>query len=83
METNKKMYIGLLAIGMSVVGLLSAFFLRNPLFDTFTLGTWLSFIAFMLSLGSVQDHGNNRMAKTAFWISFLCMCITIILGVLR
>ena len=81
MEMNKKTCIGLLTIVLSVVGLISGFFMKNLLFDTFTLGTWLSFIAFMLSLGSVQDHGSNVLARSAFWVSFLCMCITIILGV--
>ena len=77
---NKKM-IAFLTIGLSIIGLILGVISRKPLFDTFSLGAWLGFISFLLSLGAVEDEGNNFFAKIAFWVSFVAMCVAIFLSV--
>ena len=76
----KKGMIGLITLGMSAVGVILGFIFRGLVFNTFTAGTWITFAAFILSLAAVKDHGSNRLAATAYFVSFLAMTLTIYLG---
>lgn len=76
----KKDLIGWGTLALAVVGVILGFISRGLVFNTFTAGTWVTFISFILSMASVQDHGSNRLAAFAFWFTFLAMCLTIYLG---
>lgn len=76
----RKDMIGHLTLVLSAVGIILGFLFRGLVFNTFTAGTWVTFIAFILSLAAVQDHGSNKLAASAFWITFLSMCVTVYLG---
>ena len=78
--TGSKKKLALLVIGLSVLSLLLGFIMPKPLFDTFSLGAWIGFASFMLSLGSVSDEGNNFLAMIAFWVSFIALCATVFIG---
>lgn len=78
---KKKDILGWGTIAMSMIGIVISFFCKDLLFGTFTPGTWLAFIGFILSMGAVHDHGSNRLAASAFWITFLAMSITLFLGI--
>ena len=80
MKQLNKDQVGLASLALTVLSFILGFIFRTPLFNTFTLGTWLSLVAFVLSLCAVQDHGNNALARHAFWLSFLVVCITIFIG---
>lgn len=79
-EAKKKQGIALLTIGLSAVALVLGFLMRTPIKDSFSLGGWIGFIAFLLSLGTVSDEGNNFLAKIAFFVSFIAMCAAIFLS---
>lgn len=79
-EAKKKQGIALLTIGMSVIALILGFLMRTPIYDSFSIGGWIGFVAFLLSLGAVSDEGNNFLAKIAFFASFAAMCVAIFLG---
>lgn len=80
MDDKKKNLIGIMTLVMSAVGIIAGFVSKQLVFGTFTAGTWLCFAAFILSLAAVKDHGSNHLAASAFWITFLSMCVTIYLG---
>ena len=65
---------------VSAISVLLGFVIRGTIMGTFSLGTWISFLCFILSFGCVHDHGSNRLAALTFWVSFLAMSITILLG---
>lgn len=75
-----KVRLAWIVIGLSLAGLLLGIASRTPLFDTFSLGGWLGFITFLLSLGTVEDSGSNAHAKLAFWVSFVSMALSIFLS---
>ena len=52
-EAKKKQGIALLTIGLSAVALILGFLMRTPIKDSFSLGGWIGFIAFLLSLGTL------------------------------
>ena len=81
--TGSKQKLALLVIGLSVLSLVLGFLMPKPLFDTFSLGAWIGFTSFMLSLGSVSDEGNNFFAMIAFWVSFIALCVTIFIGAMH
>jgi len=58
----------------------NAFFSKALIFGTFTAGTWLCFAAFLMSMAAVKDHGSNRLAASAFFITFLSAFVTIYLA---
>ena len=64
-------------IGMAVIGLSLGMMIPEPIANAFSGGTIICFIAFLLSLGSVKDRGNNFPALLAFMISFLAMAVSI------
>ena len=76
----KKDLIGMGTLILAAVGIVLGFISRGLVFNTFTAGTWVTFISFILSMAAVQDHGSNRLAGFAFWFTFLSMCLTIYLG---
>ena len=80
MDDKKKNMIGILTLVMAAVGILAGFLSKALVFGTFTAGTWLCFAAFILSMAAVKDHGSHYLAASAFWITFLSMCLTIYLG---
>lgn len=66
---------------MSAVGIVLGFFSKALIFGTFTAGTWLCFAAFLMSMAAVnKDHGSNRLAASAFFITFLRAFVTIYLA---
>ena len=73
---NKKL-IALLTIGLSFVGLVVGLWMPTPVLNTMSAGTWISFVAFLLSLGSVENDGGNILAKIAFTLSFIMMTVTV------
>ena len=76
-DSRTKMFIAFASIGLAAIGLILGLLIRTPVFNTFSIGSWLSFGSFLLSLGSVNNEGSNFFAKLAFWLSFIAMCITI------
>ena len=76
-KDRKKALIAYSCIGISLIGLVLGILMPSPLADTFSPGSLLSFVAFLLSLGAVKDKGNNLAAILAFSISFLSMAISI------
>lgn len=79
-EMDGKQRMSLIVIAVSAVALLLGIAIRTPIFDTFSLGAWAGFVSFLLSLGTVEDSGHNFWAKTAFWISFASMTVSIFLS---
>lgn len=78
----KKTLIGRGVLAASFIGLILGMIFRKPFLHTFTIGTWITFAAFLLSLAAVQDHGSNKLARLAYWTSFLCMFATVFFGAL-
>ena len=74
-RTKDLMAFGCLAA--SVIGLILGIVMPTPVADTFSPGSLISFIAFLLSLGAVKDRGNNLPAILSFTVSFLAMAISI------
>ena len=79
-KIDKKDLIGIATLIMSAVGIVLGFVSKTLVFGTFTGGTWICFIAFIMSMAAVKDHGSNRLAASAFFITFLCMSVTIYLA---
>ena len=79
-NSDKKTVIGSASVAFSVLGLILGFIFRRLLFNTFTIGSWLAMIAFLMSLGAVQDHGNNILARTAFWLGTIALFVTVFWG---
>ena len=79
-QRNDTSFKTILAIGCvvgSLIGLFLGFAYPMPLANTFSAGSIISFVAFLLSLGAVKDRGNNLPALLAFIVSFLAMSISI------
>ena len=74
---NSKDILGWGCVGLSAIGLLLGIIFPVILGDMFSIGTFLCFIGFLLSLGSVKDRGSNLPALTAFGFSFIAMSICI------
>ena len=79
-DADKKTVIGSASVMLSILGLILGFLFRRLLFDTFSIGSWLSIIAFLMSLGAVEDHGNNVLARAAFWMGTISIFATIFWG---
>ena len=79
-KINKKDLIGIATLVMSAVGIVLGFVSKTLIFGTFTAGTWLCFAAFLMSMAAVKDHGSNRLAASAFFITFLSAFVTIYLA---
>ena len=79
-KLDKKDLIGIGTLIMAAVGVIAGFLSQKLIFGTFTAGTWLTFASFVLSLAAVKDKGSNRLAASAFWITFLATCLTIYLA---
>lgn len=77
---NQRKLFGILSIGLAAIGLVLGLIMKKPILDTFNIGGWLSFVAFLVSLGAVEDEGGNFLAKIAFWISFIALVVTIFVG---
>ena len=80
-DDPQKRQMALIITGLSIVALILGMVSRAPVFDTFSPGTWLGFILYLLSLGTVNNSGKNIMAKIAFWASFIAMSVSIFLSV--
>lgn len=79
MDDKKKNLIAVMTLVLAVVGVIVNFASRQ--FDLgFSAGTWICFVAFILSLASVKDHGSNHLAASAFWLTFLAMFLAIYLA---
>jgi len=76
-NSSKKTLIAWGCIGASVIGLILGIMMPTPVANTFSPGSLISFVAFLLSLGSVKERGNNLPAILAFTLSFLAMSISI------
>ncbi|MBQ6322402.1 MAG: hypothetical protein IJI24_05975 [Lachnospiraceae bacterium] len=63
---------------LACAGFFLGLIFREPIADSFGIGTILSLAAFLLSMASVKDRGGNLPAILAFSLSFLVMCMTII-----
>ena len=74
---SKKTLMAFACIGMALIGLVLGIMMPLPIADTFSPGSLISFIAFLLSLGAVKDKGNNLPAVLAFGSSFLAMAVSI------
>ena len=79
-DSPEKQKVAFTTIGLSAAAVLLGIAVRTPIFGTFSLGAWIGFISFLLSLGAVNNHGKNIMAKIAFWISFVAMTLSIFLS---
>lgn len=79
-KIDKKDLIGIATLIMSAIGIVLGFVSKTLVFGTFTAGTWICFVAFIMSMAAVKDHGSNRLAASAFFITFLCACVTIYLA---
>ena len=75
-ETNSKTktLIAFVTIAMAIAALILGFTFRTPVMDTFSAGTWLSFVAFLFSLASVKNYESNALPMLAF--SLLGACAT-------
>ena len=70
----------LLALGCIIaaaVGLVMGIMFPAAVGGVFSVGTIISFVGFIVSLGAVKDRGSNLPALTAFFATFITMSITI------
>ena len=63
-------------IVLAFIGMILGIRFNKPVFGTFSAGTWMTFIAFLLSLGAARDRHSNALPITAFCFSFGAMCAT-------
>ncbi len=74
---STKNILAFACIAVSLIGLVLGIKMPTPFADTFSPGSLLSFICFLLSLAAVKDRGNNLPAILAFCISFIAMSVSI------
>ena len=64
-------------IAAGIIGVILGMMFTKPIAGTFSPGTVLALVAFLLSLTAVKDKGNNLPALLAFFVSFAAMSLSI------
>ena len=72
---SKKNYMAMLSFGLSLLGCVLGYFTHTDA-DSFAPGMAVTFVAYLISLMSVQDKGHNILAKTAFFLSTAALIIS-------
>jgi len=65
----------MLSLGLSLLGCVLAYFVHTGT-DSFAPGMAVTFVAYLISLMSVQEKGHNLLAKTAFLLSTVALLIS-------
>ncbi len=72
LKDNRNM-MAMVSILFSVIGCVAGFLGRGTGTSGFSAGTVLTFIALLLSLSSVEDHGKNALQMIAFFLAVAAM----------
>ena len=76
-ENGSKTMIAFGCIAAAVTGLILGIIMPVPVANTFSPGSLVSFVAFLVSLSSVKDRGSNLPAILAFLLSFGAMAVCV------
>ena len=79
-DKNSKDVLAWGCVALSAIGLLLGIIFPAVIGGMFSIGTFLCFIGFLLSLGSVKDRGSNLPALIAFGFSYIAMSICIFIS---
>ena len=79
-DTNEsgKLRLAFFTIILAIVGIIVGYIKKTPIMDTFSAGTWITLVAYLLSLGSAREKHSNAVPLFAFFFTFGALCVTVV-----